>query len=112
GVTDVRGAAVEAAHGGVRGGPDDAALRREDDLVASALEGTTEELLVGERAVHVRGVEQGHAELDGAVKGGDGLGLVARAVELAHAHAAEAEGGDLEGTELARVHGGLLGAGG
>ena len=35
-----------------------------------------DELLVGERAVHVGGVEEGDAEVEGAVDGGDRLGLV------------------------------------
>ena len=68
-----------------------AELGGEDDLVAPALYGLADELLVGERAVHVRGVEEGYAELYGAVDGGYRLVLVAGAVELAHPHAPEAK---------------------
>jgi hypothetical protein len=35
---------------------------------------------------------------------GDGLGLVATAVKLGHPHAAEAEGGHLQGTKLTLLH--------
>jgi hypothetical protein len=40
------------------------------------------------------------------VEGGDRLGVVARAVELGHAHAAESDGGDLKAllAELAFFH--------
>ena len=48
-----------------------------------------DELLVLERPVHVGGVEEVDAELERAVDRGDRLGVVASAVELAHAHAAE-----------------------
>src|SRR4051794_22636703 len=47
--------------------------------------------LVGERAVHVGGVEQGHAELERAVDGAHRLALVGGPVELRHPHAPEAE---------------------
>ena len=59
-----------------------------------------DQLLVGERAVHVGGVEEGHAEVEGPVDGVDARLLVGGAVELRHPHAAEAEGGDGEGADL------------
>ena len=68
------------------------------NLVASwtssraAGDGLADELLVGEGAVHVGGVEEADAEVEGPVDGVDALLLVRRAVELAHPHAAEAEG--------------------
>ena len=68
-----------------------AELGGEDDLVAAAGDRPADQLLVGERAVHVGGVEEGDAELERAVDRRDRLGLVAGAVELRHAHAAEAE---------------------
>ena len=73
-----------------------AELRREHDLVAPARDGPTDEALVGEGAVHVRGVKESNAEVEGALDDGDRLGVVGRAVELAHAHAAESLLGDLE----------------
>ncbi len=44
--------------------------------------------------VDVGGVEEGDAELERAMDGGDRLAVVALAVEVGHAHAAEREGGD------------------
>ena len=74
----------------------EAELRREDHLVATALECAPEEFLVMEGAVDLRGVEEVEPELDCAVDGSERLGVVARAVRLAHAHASQAEGGNLE----------------
>ena len=86
----------------------DAALGREHHPVAPAANRPADQLLVGERAVHVGGVEQRHAEVEGAMDGGDRLRLVARAVELAHPHAPEADGGDLERAESSRLHAGVM----
>ena len=72
----------------------DAELGGEHHLVAPAGDRAADELLVRVRAVDVGRVEQRHAELERAVDGGDRLFVVARAVELGHAHAAEAERGD------------------
>src|SRR5215210_3805602 len=66
-----------------------AELGGEDDLVAPALDGFADEPLVGERAVHVRRVEEVDTELHGAVDRGDRLSFVRGAVELAHPHAPE-----------------------
>ena len=90
----VLGPAADAAGGRVVGVADDAELGRQHDLVAAAGDRAADELLVGVRAVDVGGVEEGHAEVERAVDRGDRLGVVAAAVELGHAHAAEAEGGD------------------
>jgi hypothetical protein len=48
--------------------------------------------LVGERPVHVGGVQQGDAELQRPLDGGDRLLLVGRPVRLGHHHAAQADG--------------------
>src|SRR5215203_7444014 len=61
----------------------------EHDLVPAAGYGFADELLVGERAVHVRCVQESHAQFYRAVDGRCGLLLVPRAVELAHPHAPE-----------------------
>ena len=74
----------------------EAELRGEDHLVAPPLERPAQQLLVGVGAVDLRRVEEGAAELDGAVDGGDGFRLVRGAVRLAHAHAAKADGRDLK----------------
>jgi hypothetical protein len=65
-------------------------------LLPPSLDGAPDQALVGERAVHVGRVEEIHAEVEGAVDGGDGFVIVPAGVELRHAHAAEAEGGDGE----------------
>jgi hypothetical protein len=97
---------AEALERGVTGGPDvvrgvvdradavdapDAELGGQHHLVAAVLDGPADELLVVPAAVHVGGVEEVDAEVEGAVDDRDGLLLVALAVELGHAHAAEPE---------------------
>jgi hypothetical protein len=68
-----------------------AELGRDDHVFAPSRQRAPDQTLVGERAVHVRGVEQVDAQLDGAMDGRDSLGFIARTVELAHPHAAKAE---------------------
>src|SRR5207253_4984056 len=67
-------------------------LRRHDHLRASARDGAAHELLVGERAVHVRRVEERDSQIERPLNRGDGLGVVATAVKLRHPHASQAEG--------------------
>ena len=73
-------------------------LRREDDLVAAAGDRAADELLVRVRAVDLRRVDEGDAELDRAVDRADRLRVVAArtCVERGHAHAAEPELRDVE----------------
>ena len=84
----------------------EAELRGDDDLVAYRRERLTDDLLVDERAVHLSGVEEGYAAVDGGADERDALlpgghGQVA----LAQAHAAVADGRDLQPlTERSRVH--------
>ena len=56
----------------------DAELRRDDHLVAPAPDRAADQLLVGERAVHVGGVEERHAEVERPVDRRDRLVVVAR----------------------------------
>src|SRR4051794_24525989 len=65
-------------------------------LPAPLAQRAADEPLVGERAVHVGGVEQCRPELERAVDGAHRLALVGRPVELRHPHAAEAERSRLE----------------
>ena len=74
----------------------EAELRGDDDLGAYRRERLTDDLLVGERAVHLSGVEEGDAPVDGGtdernalLTGGHGQ------VALAQAHAAVTDGRDL-----------------
>ena len=59
--------------GRVVGVADDAELGREEDLVAAAGDRPPDQLLVGVGAVHVGGVEERDAELEGAVDRADRL---------------------------------------
>ena len=87
-------ATVDPALGRVVRIAHDAELGGEHHPVALAPDRPADQGFVGVRAVHVRRVQQGDAEVEGAVDRGDGLRVVAAAVEIAHAHAAEAEGGN------------------
>jgi len=79
--------AVAAAHVAKLGG--------EDDLLPAVADGAADELLVRANAVHVGGVEEINAELDGPVDRGDRFRLVAK-------------GRNLQRSEFAILHGGLL----
>ena len=82
----------------------EAELGGDDDLVADRLEGLADELLVVERTVDLGGVEEGHSAVDrGAQERDHLLPWRSRPERLAHAHAAEAEGGDLQAGALPRV---------
>jgi hypothetical protein len=66
-----------------------AELGRNHRAVALAAQRLPEQLLVDERPIHVGRVEEVDAELERTMDGRDRLGVVARTVELGHAHAAE-----------------------
>ena len=61
-------------------------------------------------AVEVAGVEQVDPGVEGGVDRGDALGAFSGTIHAGHAHAAEAEGGDLRtsGSEGAVLHGAFL----
>jgi hypothetical protein len=71
-------------------------FRCEDDFVAPSFNGLADQFFVFERAVHVGGVEQGDAEVKGAMNGRDGFALIARAIKFGHAHATESERRDAQ----------------
>src|SRR5918995_639541 len=83
-----------------------AELGGQDHLVAPVHDSFAHQFLVGERAVHVRRVEEGNAELYGALDRGYRLLFVPRAVELAHPHAPEPQSRDHESfaTQVSTVH--------
>ena len=113
-VEQVDGVGAQAAQRAVDGGADvvwpaaDAGLLAvlvegepelggDDDVVADRLERLADELLVVEGAVDLGGVEQGDAPVDRGPEERDHLvARRSRAERLAHAHAAEPEGRDLE----------------
>ena len=89
---------------------DESELRGEHDLVAAALQGPADELLVGVGAVDLGGVDEGDAEVERPVDGADGLGVVGASAGVGggHAHRAEADPGNLQLAELRRAHDVLL----
>ena len=95
GRADIVGSAVDALEAAVLAAHV-AELGRDHDPLAPLAHDAADQLLVRADAVHVGGVEEGDAEIERAVDRGDRLRLVAAAVEIGHAHAAEAEGGDFE----------------
>ena len=108
GCPDVGGAAVACrAVVGRRGAADETELGGDLDLVAAALDGASDELLAVEGSVDLGGVDVRDAELEGAVDGADGLGVVQRpagGVGAGHGHGAEADAGDHEVTEVCVLH--------
>ncbi len=74
----------------------EAEFGRDGHMIAAALEGAPDQLLVGERTVALGGVEKRASELDGVMKRRDRFRLVRRTVGLAHPHTAEADRRNLE----------------
>jgi hypothetical protein len=99
---DARAAAVEDAGASI-GVRDDAELRRQHDLVAAALDGPADQLLVVEGTVDLRGVEVGDAQVQRPVDGADGLGVAALSNVVkaghGHGHGAESNPGDGESAD-------------
>ena len=64
--------------------------------------------LVVAHAVEIAGVEQCDPGIQRGVDGGDAFAAVGGAVDVRHAHAAEADGGDVGsgGAQFAMIHGG------
>jgi len=77
---------------------DHAELGGQHDLVTPALQGAADEFFVGVRAVDLGGVEEGDAEVEDAVDGADGLGVVAAGAGVGegHAHRSQADAGDVQ----------------
>ncbi len=96
GPANVVGLAVHAADAGIGGVADDAEFRGEHDLVTLAFDGAAYEFFIFVRAVDIGGVEEVDAEFERAVNRGEGFLLVESGVELGHAHASQALGGDFE----------------
>jgi hypothetical protein len=103
---DVRRAAVHALAACVGHEPE---LGRQDDLVAAALDGTADKLLIGVGAVDLRGVDHGDAEVECPVDCADGLGVVGAGagVGSGHAHRPEADTADIEAPQRCVLHGPL-----
>src|SRR5882757_3846641 len=74
----------------------EAELGRDHHLIPMSLERTAKQFLVGEGAINLGGIKEGHAELDRPVYRRHRFRIVEAAIRLAHAHAAEAKSGDFE----------------
>jgi hypothetical protein len=71
-------------------------LGGDDDLLADRSQGLADKLFVRERAVHLGGVEEGDAEVDGGANEGDAVLLAdGRTVRVAKPHAAQSDRGYL-----------------
>ena len=68
----------------------------EDNFIAPAGDCLADEQLIGERPVHVSSVEEVDADLECAMNRCDRFVVVPRSIRLAHSHAAETDGRDLE----------------
>ena len=79
-------------------------LARDHVLIALALDRLADQLLVGQRAVDLRGVEEVDAKLEGALDGRLRLLQVGLAVEGGHTHAAKSDLRDLEVTKISSLH--------
>src|SRR5207302_729534 len=77
------------------------------DLLAAAAERLAPQFLILKRAVNVLCIEKINAEIQRAMDVGDGLLIVTRAVELGHAHAAQAHSRNREtaASQLTSFHG-------
>src|SRR4051794_21783119 len=85
---------------------DEAELCGQHHLVAAAADSPADELLVGVGPVDLRGVQEGHAQVERAVDGADGLGVVGSGAGVGerHAHAAQADAGDGQVTQVDGAH--------
>ena len=78
----------------------------DDEAIPPAPENAAHEFLVRVRAVDVSRIQEGDPEVDGPLERFLRFRVVAAAVEGAHAHAAESDGGHLQalGPELTFLH--------
>ncbi len=88
----VRRAAVHEVPTAVRAS-DLPELGGDDDVLPASGKGPSEQLLVVPPPVHVGGVEERHAQIEGSVNHRDRRGVVALSVGAGHRHAAEPERG-------------------
>jgi hypothetical protein len=96
---DVLGTAVDTGHA-IRAGAflqnPEAEFGGDRYLVAHRLQRLSEQDLVLVGAIDFRRVEEIDADLDGTMQGGDRVGFRLAAIDEAHAHAAEADGIDVQ----------------
>src|SRR5208283_3936723 len=84
------GAPADFAEGRIRRLADDAELGRDYEFVAPPANRAADQLFIAMRPVGVRGVPEGDSQFECALERVHRLRIVARAVEIRHAHASEA----------------------
>jgi hypothetical protein len=102
---DVRRPAVDDA-GAATGVRDQAELRRHDDPVPAALDGSADQFLVDVGAVDLSGVEMGDAQVQRPVDGADRFGVAALpgVVVAGHRHRAQTDPGHVQTTQRDVLH--------
>jgi hypothetical protein len=85
-------------------------LGGEHHLITTTLQSTANELLIRVGAIDLGRVDEGDSELQRAVNGSDGLGVIATRARVGsgHAHGAKADAADIESAEFDVFHGDLL----
>src|SRR5438067_546630 len=63
----------------------------DDDLFAMPSQRAADQLFISVRSIHVRGIEKSDAELERARNCGERFFIIAAAIEVRHAHAAETD---------------------
>ena len=103
GDADIGGAAVQAVAAGVG---DQAKFSGQHHLVSPPPQTAGEEFFVDVGTVDLGGVDQGDAEVDSAMDGADGFGVVEARADVGHrhAHSAEAESSNFEIREVSLFH--------
>jgi hypothetical protein len=71
------------------GSPHVAEFGSDNNIVALALDGLAEELLIGSHPIHIGRIEKIDTKLQGPVDGGDGFRIISARIELGHSHAAQ-----------------------
>jgi len=91
GGADIVGATVDFAVGWIRRNADDSELGRDYEFVAPPANRATDQLLIPMRPVSIGGVPEGDSQFERALERVHRLRIVARAVEIRHPHASEAD---------------------
>ena len=89
---------------------DQAELRCQHHLIASALQGAGDEFFVSVGPIDLCGVDQRDAEIDGAMDRADGLGVVGAGAGIGHGHAhrAQTEASNFQFGEMSPFHGPIV----
>src|SRR5208282_3180429 len=103
---DVLGLAAHAAHVRVGAVAHDAVLGGQKDFLAAVANGLADEDFIVAVTINVGGIQEVHAEFDGAMNGGNGFDVIPGAIKFGHAHAAKPHGRNERSgvTKFAELH--------